>query len=119
VAQKIRRRLEKLEQRQSVGRYTWRLANGREVSFNAIEMFAARMDLCERQYAAWVGEEMPPPSGALAALLDSSPEERARLAEGLPWLRYFDYEVERWQNPSAEMLEVAHEQLALEAEGLE
>jgi len=104
------KRLSKLEERQNSSRCTWRLASGRQVSFDAIEIFAARMDLYKRIYAAWCGEEMPEPTGALAALLNSTPEERARLAQRLPWLHYFDEEVERWQNPTPEMLQFAREQ---------
>ena len=94
--------MQRLEQRQNLHAFTWRLESGRQVSFDAIAMFDAYMDLCQRIYAAWAEEELEPPTGALAALLETAPEEHARMAERLSWLNSFDAMVEAWQNPTPE-----------------
>lgn len=89
------RRLSKLEERQSGARVTWRTESGRQVSFDSLEMFRARMDLNRLLCASWLGEEPPVLGDALEALFNTSPEERARLAKSVPWLSSWDYEMER------------------------
>ena len=70
----LKGRLEKLEAKRSSGRVTWRLEDGREVSFSSFEMLKARYDLFRRVYEAWCGEELPPLDGVWR--LSSTPQRR-------------------------------------------
>jgi len=118
----LKGRLEKLEAKCSSGRVTWRLEDGREVSFSSFEMLKARYDLFSRVYEAWCGEELPPLDGVLAALLNTTEEERQRLADSVPWVAWFSYEMDRIETPPEDAIRLANEHIAVRSparEGLE
>src|SRR5215208_2483740 len=81
------RRLGKLEAQRSSSRLSWKTSDGRRVSFSLVpEMLAAQFELFEAQGAALVGDPVPTPGRALAALLSTSEEELLRLSETLSWV---------------------------------
>ena len=101
------RRLAKLEERDAQRQHTWRLSDGRRVTYSAVELFGAYMDLCERVYEAWQRPDEEPPAfeGVLAALANAAEGERERLARRCQWLALWDAEMHRLYSPSPEMLE--------------
>jgi len=103
----LSRRLSRLEERDAQRTHTWRLQDGRRVTYNSVELFGAYMDLCERIYEAWEhpDSEPAPLTGVLAALDDAVPGERERLAEHVAWLRLWDHEMQRLYTLPPEVLE--------------
>jgi|SRR5215211_814831 len=83
----LERRLQRLEEKRSSSRLSWRTNSGRLVSFTIVpELLGARFELFEAMGAALVGDPLSPPGNALEALLDAPEEALSRLSERLEWI---------------------------------
>ena len=106
------RRLSKLEEKSTGGRYEWRTSDGTKVSFDRRDMHATRGELMTLQYlalrvAAGEPEDWPPVSDALAALLATDEHTLARLGRG-DVLQQWEWV----QNPPPEGVEYARGYIA-------
>jgi hypothetical protein len=97
-----KRRLEDLEAKVGDKRVSWTLENGRRVSFPVTDMFNAYMEHAYREGDALAGEPLRPLGEVNQALLQTSEEERARLAERHGWIANFQHQLDRQENPDPE-----------------
>ena len=93
----FRRELRRVREQISDERVSWRLRDGRKVSYSPVELFEALSTMMRRIYAAIAGEEVGPVPQAALDVLEAA--DRAQVNEQVSWASDLEWYLESASDP--------------------